>query len=394
MFDISKTRQKPLWRWVGMRMSLLAIGAVVAIAIGMWLHFMISDWATLHRMPLDVRLEFENLRAHPHLNEARLWELSAQYYNVEDILPGIANKDWFLLASLVVGAIPIIIVCGFMFSRPLSSQFSAVAKAARQVAQGDFITRLPPSGKAPQELQRLVSDFNSMTTQLERYEREVRESSAVIAHELRTPLNAAMGRVQGMIDEVFPHDINQLEMVKRQLGQLNKLVDDLHLLSLARAGQLALDKTEFPLHKLVFERLAWFSTSLKNASIAHVVEVPTHLNIQADRDRMGQVVNILIDNFLRYAVPGGELHISATASENKIVLVCADRGPGFEQKDLDRVFDRFWRAEHSRARHSGGSGLGLSIARAICLAHGGNITADNRSGGGAIICVEIPFAHD
>lgn len=317
MFDVSKTRQKPLWRWVGMRMSLLAIGAVVAIAIGMWLHFMISDWATLHRMPLDVRLEFENLRAHPHLNEARLWQLSAQYYNVEDILPGIANKDWFLLASLVVGAIPIIIVCGFMFSRPLSSQFSAVAKAARQVAQGDFITRLPPSEKSPEELQRLVSDFNSMTTQLERYEREVRESSAVIAHELRTPLNAAMGRVQGMIDNVFPHDINQLEMVKRQLGQLNKLVDDLHLLSLARAGQLALDKTEFPLQKLVFERLAWFSASLKNTGIKPVVDVPAHLNVQADRDRMGQVVNILIDNYLRYATQGRELHISAIVSEKK-----------------------------------------------------------------------------
>ncbi|WP_191488140.1 sensor histidine kinase [Pseudomonas sp. FEN] len=392
MFDVSKTRQKPLWRWVGMRMSLLAIGAVVAIALGMWLHFLISDWVTLHRMPLDVRLEFESLRAQPHLNEARLWELSAQYYNVEDILPGIANKDWLLLASLVVGAIPIIIVCGFMFSRPLSSQFSAVAKAARQVAQGDFITRLPPSGKTPQELQRLVSDFNSMTTQLERYEREVRESSAVIAHELRTPLNAAMGRVQGMIDDVFPHDITQLELVSRQLGQLNKLVDDLHLLSLARAGQLALDKTEFPLHKLVFERLAWFCASLKNAGVEPVVEVPTHLNIQADRDRMGQIINILIDNFLRYAAQGRELSISATEAEEHVIITFADRGPGFEKEDLKRVFDRFWRAERSRARYSGGSGLGLSIAHAICLEHVADISAQNRAGGGAIIRISIPSA--
>ncbi|WP_306280965.1 HAMP domain-containing sensor histidine kinase, partial [Pantoea sp. Ft+CA_17] len=90
----------------------------------------------------------------------------------------------------------------------------------------------------------------TMTTQLGRYELEVSESSAMIAHELRTPLNAAMGRIQGMIDEVFPRDLAQLEMVHRQLDQLNKLVSDLHLLSLASAGQLTLDKTEFSLEKL------------------------------------------------------------------------------------------------------------------------------------------------
>ncbi|NWB99645.1 two-component sensor histidine kinase [Pseudomonas gingeri] len=378
-----------------MRMSLLAIGAVVAIALVMWLHFLITDWSTLHRMPLDARLEFESLRAQPHLNEARLWQLSAQYYNVEDILPGIANKDWFLLASLAIGAIPIIIVCGFIFSRQLSSQFSAIAKAARQVArqvaQGDFITRLPPNEKAPQELQRLVNDFNSMTTQLGCYEREVRESSAVIAHELRTPLNAAIGRVQGMIDDVFPHDINQLEMVNRQLGQLNKLVDDLHILSLARAGQLVLDKAEFSLHKLVLERFAWFSASLKNAGIEPVVDIPMHLNIQADRNRMGQVVNILIDNVLRYAAQGRALSISATVEEGYVVIAFADRGPGFEKEDLERVFDRFWRAERSRARYSGGSGLGLSIAHAICFEHSAGISAQNRAGGGANIRVSIPF---
>ncbi|MBV6659750.1 HAMP domain-containing protein [Pseudomonas yamanorum] len=389
-----KSARTLLWRWVGIRMSLLAVAAVVVIALCMWLHFLISDWRTLHQVPLEQRQEMINLRNHPHLNEARLWQLFAQFYNIEDFLPGIANTDWLLLAGLVSGAIPLIIVCGFLFSRPLSSQFSAIAKVARRVAQGDFTTRLPVSGKGPQELQTLVTDFNSMTTQLERYEREVRESSAVIAHELRTPLNAAMGRVQGMIDEVFPLEPAQLEMVKRQLNQLNKLVNDLHLLSLARAGQLVLDKTRFPLHKLVFERLSWTSASLKNAGVTPKVEIPATLSISADRDRIGQVVNILIDNFLRYAAQGVELHISATASKETVTLMFADRGPGFDDQDLEAVFDRFWRAERSRARYSGGSGLGLSIARAICLEHGGNIVASNRTNGGAVIRVELPFTQD
>lgn len=195
-----------------------------------------------------------------------------------------------------------------------------------------------------------------------------------------------------MMDDVFPRDVNQLQMVKRQLDQLSKLVDDLHLLSLARAGQLVIRKTKFSLHNLVLERLAWFKTALDETGIAHHVRIPSNLHLLADKDRMGQVLSILIDNFIRYASQGGELDISARIVEQKLLLVFADRGPGIEVEDLHHVFERFWRAERSRARHSGGSGLGLSIARAICLAHGADINVSNREGGGALIEIAIPLA--
>lgn len=230
-----------------------------------------------------------------------------------------------------------------------------------------------------------------MTTRLERYERDVRESSAVIAHELRTPLNAAMGRVQGMLDEVFPSDAAQLGMVKRQLDQLRKLVDDLHLLSMARAGRLVLERSDFPLAALVSERLAWFQPQLDDACVCTHVSIADGFRIHADRDRLGQVLNILIDNLLRYAAGGGELSIMARQVEERVVIEIGDRGPGIEAQHLDSVFDRFWRAERSRARYSGGSGLGLSIARAICQAHGGAITASNRTQGGTLIRSEFPL---
>ncbi|QYY80507.1 sensor histidine kinase [Pseudomonas germanica] len=383
-------KRTPLWHWVGVRMSMLAIGALIAVSFSMWLHFTIEEWTTLTSIPIDARAEFQRLQSDPHLNEAKLWKLLTQYYPIENFLPGIANSDWLLLAGLVIAATPIIVLCGFLFSRPLSNQFSSIAQVARLVAQGDFKTRLPSKPNAPDEIQGLISDFNSMTTQLERYEQEVRESSAMIAHELRTPLNAAMGRVQGMIDEVFPSDINQLQMVKRQLEQLNKLVNDLHLLSLARAGQLILEKSEFNLHNLVSERLSWFSAQFKTAHVEPDVQIPVHLRLNADRDRMGQIVNIVIDNFLRYAAQGGSIEIVVNSTANKVVLSFADRGPGIDIADAEKVFERFWRAERSRARHSGGSGLGLSIAHAICNAHGGAITVSNRTGGGVLIQVEIP----
>jgi signal transduction histidine kinase len=390
MFEKSRGNDKPLWRWVGMRMSLLAIGAVVVIALCMWINFRLSDRNFLQHLPPAAREELLQLRAEPQLNETRLRQLVAEYYPVEFFQPDIANRDWLILACLVMAAIPIIIVCGMWFSRPLSSQFSAIAQGARRVAGGDFLTRLPPHKQAPDELQRLVSDFNSMTTQLERYELDVRESSAVIAHELRTPLNAAMGRVQGMLDEVFPSDAVQLSMVKRQLDQLRNLVDDLHLLSMARAGRLVLERSDFSLAALFAERLAWFQPQLDEAHIQTHASIAEGLHIHADRDRLGQVLNILFDNLLRYASGGGELNIVARKIHDRIVIEIGDRGPGIEAQHLDSVFDRFWRAERSRARYSGGSGLGLSIARAICQAHGGTITASNCPQGGTLVKAELP----
>ncbi|MEE4707091.1 ATP-binding protein [Pseudomonas alliivorans] len=390
MPDRLRSKARPLWHWVGMRMSMLAIGAVIVIAFCMWLHVTVTDWITLHAIPENVRMELQQLQAEPALNISRLRELFVQYYPTDYMLPGIANQEWWLLAGLVGVAIPVIIFLGFLFSRPLSSQFSLIAKGARQVARGDFKTRLPTIDHGPDELQSLVRDFNTMTTQLERYELEVSESSAMIAHELRTPLNAAMGRVQGMIDEVFPSDLAQLKMVSRQLNQLNTLVNDLHLLSLASAGQLVLNKTSFSLEKLVTERLDWFATQLQQAGIKVALDIPPALKLSADRDRIGQVVNILVDNVLRYSAQGGELHITARTIGGQVELAFADRGPGFGEDNLEQVFDRFWRAERSRARYSGGSGLGLSIARAICLEHAAVISAQNRPGGGSVIRLMIP----
>lgn len=305
-------------------------------------------------------------------------------------LPGIASRDWWVLAGLLLAAVPLILLAGFRLSRPLSSQFSAIAAAARRVASGDLETRLEVAETAPAELRRLALDFNSLTARLQQYERDVRDSSAILAHELRTPLNAASVRVQGILDEVFPADARQLQMVKRQLDLLNTLVGDLHTLSLAEAGQLALDQRPFALAALVEERLAWFAPQLQAEAIQLRLELDPRQRLYADRHRIGQLLNILLENFLRYGASGGELEIVQLALAEGLVLEFRDRGPGIAEADRERVFHRFWRADSSRARHLGGSGLGLSIARAICAAHQGRIVALGREGGGTVMRIELP----
>ncbi|HIB8541874.1 sensor histidine kinase [Stenotrophomonas maltophilia] len=378
-----------LWTWVGLRMSGLAVGAVSCVALGMWLHFQLKDERILSALPPQVQQEVRRLVADPHLDEARLWALFQANYAIENFLPGLRNPDWFTLLALLVTSVPFIFVFGFMMSRPLSRQFSSVAKAARQVAEGDFSARAAVSPHAPQELAGLADDFNEMSSRLEQYEREIRDSSAMLAHELRTPLNAAMGRIQGMVDDVFPHSNDQLLLVHRQLEQINRIVGDLHLLSMARAGALSLEEERFALADLVLERIQWVELELQAAGVACHLDLESGIEVQADRLRMGQVVTIVVDNLLRYASGGGVMDVSLRQEGTRVTLIVGDRGPGVDEADLPRVQDRFWRADRSRARHSGGSGLGLSIAGAICAAHGGVLTVRNRTGGGLEVVVSI-----
>jgi len=383
----------PLGLWMGLRMSALAIVAVLAAAIGMWAYFQLRDLAIQRDLPPAVRQEMLRLREHPRENQARLWALIEQHYAVENFLPGLSNPDWLMLGLLLACELPFVVFFGVLASRPLSRQFGTVARAARQVAGGDFGVRARLSGTPPLELADLAIDFNDMTAKLEQYERELRESSAMLAHELRTPLNAAMGRLQGMLDDVFPRDPSQLQMVHRQLEQINRLVGDLHLLSLARAGQLPLELESFALDELIVERLAWVEATLAQAGIQPRVEVPAGLVLQADRDRIGQLLSILIDNVARYASAGGAIDISASSLGDCIELVVADRGSGVSAADLPRLRDRFWRAEQSRNRNSGGTGLGLAIADAICQAHGGSLNFELGRDAGLHAIVRLVAAH-
>ncbi|CAB3938005.1 MULTISPECIES: ATP-binding protein [Pseudomonadota] len=383
-------RPGSLWWWFGLRMSALAVGTVLVIAVGMWAYFDITDALALRQAPEETRQEIKQLREDPRGNETRLWTLLERYYNIKRLSPGLTNPDWLMLAVMVIISIPIVILLGMWISRPLSRQFVLIAEAARRVSEGHFGNRVSAVVATPGELADLVRNFNDMTMRLQQYEREVRDSSAMLAHELRTPLNAAMGRIQGMMDEVFPMEQDQLGAVLRQLVQINRLVGDLHLVSLARAGQLPLELDSFPLDEVIVERLEWAAADLAQAGIRPVVSNATRIWLYADRDRIGQVLTILIDNVLRYAVRGKVLEIDAYSASSGTVITVADRGPGVAEAYLPNMQDRFWRAETSRARHSGGSGLGLAIAAAVCRAHGGELECGNRSQGGLIVSVHLP----
>ncbi|TPG64923.1 sensor histidine kinase [Ewingella americana] len=379
-----------LWRWICVRILSLAIGTVILIAFCMWLRYAVWYFYAVDSMSPQVRQEFAQLSQNPSENTARYHSIIDTYFGEKATDPSISSSDWLMLAILVLVAIPLIVILGLKAARPLSNQFSQIAMAAKAVARGEFSKRAGIEKQAPNELTQLAEDFNSMTAQLERYENELRDSNAAMAHELRSPLTAAIGRLQGMMDGVFPADSHQISIVMRQLYQLNRLIDDLHLLSLATAGKLTLDKTPFDLNDLLDERVAWMKPRTEDTDFTIVFTRQNTANCHADPYRMGQVISILMDNALRYAREGKVLEIAVVQQVKTVNITFSDHGPGVDNLFLTQIFERFSRAETSRARNSGGSGLGLSIARAICEAHGGTLEAANGPQNGMCFVVSLP----
>lgn len=378
-----------LWRWICIRILALAIGSVIVIAFCMWLRFAIENLWVLHHMSPALRAEFYVLRDNPELNLARFHQIVDAGWGARYSDPSIASADWMMVGILVVVVIPFIVFFGLKAARPLSSQFSELAQVAKAVARGDFSTRARSVKYAPSELVQFTDDFNAMMLQLSRYERELRASHVAMAHELRSPLTAAVGRLQGMLDEVFQPEPRQLQMVMKQLLHLNRLIDELHLLSLADAGQLNLDKTPVDLTELLRERAAWLSPQTTPIGFDIRLGQSSVCSYTGDPFRLGQVFTILMENALRYAAEGQRLEINLVKRHEGYDVIFEDFGPGVGSEFLPLMFERFTREEASRARHSGGSGLGLSIARAVCEAHGGSIRAEQKAQGGLIITLRL-----
>ncbi|WP_347113100.1 ATP-binding protein [Leclercia sp. S52] len=385
----SKSENSSLWNWICRKVISLAVGSIILIAFCMWLRFYIDSKWHEYRMPADVRAELARLVKDPEQNINRYHAIIDRWYGVDYWPPGMGITDWLILAVLVLIVMPVIFTLTLRTARPLSVQISALANAAKSVAQGSFGNNVTIPEHLPLELRSLSESFNGMSMQLERYEKELKKSHVAMAHELRSPLTAATGRLQGMLDGVFEPNETQLKMVMRQLNELNRLVEDLHLLKLADAGQLNLNIVPAGLSEIVREKMAWIAPSAGRAgmSIQHTQNLM--LSGMVDPYRIGQVFLILMDNALRYAAEGGVLEISYEATPDTVSVIFRDKGPAVPDELLDDIFTPFVREEVSRSRHSGGSGLGLSIARAICEAHGGRLEVEKHEKGGLVFRVSL-----
>jgi len=217
--------------------------------------------------------------------------------------------------------------------------------------------------------------------------------TADIAHELRTPLSLIIGQAEAVHDGVMPPTLENFEIIREGAGRLERLVDDLRILSLADAGELAMAPLPIDPGKLVREVVSMFRSLVKDKQITLDMQLDEDLPlISIDPGRMTQVLGNIVDNAIRFTPQGGRIILSAGRKDDQVELAVQDNGRGVSADELGRIFDRLYRADASRQNdHNGmGSGLGLAIARSIVEMHGGQIQSSLPDGGGLRISILLP----
>jgi len=300
---------------------------------------------------------------------------------------------WILGCGLAV-ALPILaIALAARAFRGIATPLAGVMAAADAVADGDLSARVPESG--PGDFRRLAHSFNRMTGELERAEQQRRNLTADVAHELRTPLHIIQGNLEGMADGVYEPNESHLEATLEETRLLARLVEDLQTLSLAEAGQLALNEEPVNVAELLADVGTSFSGQAEAAEVTLAVSTEgdaAGLTVWADYGRLDQVLGNLLANALRYTPPGGTINLQAANQAGTVIITVADTGEGIPAEELPYIFDRFWRGDRSRPHGGGSSGLGLAIAQQLVRAHHGRIDVTSETGLGTTFTVALPAA--
>jgi len=265
-----------------------------------------------------------------------------------------------------------------------------LTRATERIAHGDLSHRVRM--KARDEFGRLGESFNRMIDNLSRSEAVRKTMTADIAHELRTPVTIIQGNLEAILDGVYPADTESIAPIYEETLHLGRLIDDLRDLALAESGELYLSKEPTDVVALVNQVVDTVNSSLDRGPRVFVSAPEEILAVALDPMRIRQVLVNLLSNALRYTPGDMEIRVEVEVWEEMLVLRVLDRGPGIPEDELPHLFERFYRGDEARTRATGGSGLGLAIAKQWVEAHGGKITASNRSEGGACFTILLPFS--
>jgi len=300
-------------------------------------------------------------------------------------LVGSATVAPAIFLMLVVG---LALVAMLRVTRRFVSPLDAVMDAADRVAEGDYGVRVQESGPPP--MRALAHSFNAMTERLQNADRLRRNLMADVAHELRTPLTVLQGRLEGLIDGVYSRDDRQLSQLLDDTRVLSRLVDDLRTLALSEAGALQLQKELTDVAALVQEVVGSMQAEAagKSVSLTAISSADSAL-LDLDPVRIREVLTNLLSNAIRHTPGGGAVTVSVSDAPAGTTVAVSDTGEGMPANEAARIFDRFYKGSTSR-----GSGLGLTIAKGLVTAHGGEINASSQLDRGTTVVFTLPRSPD
>ena len=311
-------------------------------------------------------------------------------------LVGASKATFSLLKSvwwqlLLAGAISAAIALALarVLARGMTQPIRDMAAAAQRLARGDYGTDVPVQSR--DELGRLAETFNRMAGELESLERLRRDLVANVSHELKTPISALRAHLENLLDGVEEPDRDTLQLMLGQAERLTRLIEELLDLSRLESGAVTLQLEPVRLEPLVAQVGREVQVA-RTRSISFRNRVPVDLPpLQADRERLYQVLFNLLDNAFRFTPAGGSITVDAACRDDECEVSVEDTGPGIPDEHLPFVFERFYRVDRARARGDGGTGIGLTIAKSVVEAHGGRIWAERVEEGGCRFTFVLPL---
>ncbi|ARU59944.1 two-component sensor histidine kinase [Tumebacillus avium] len=321
---------------------------------------------------------------------AELYYHDADVDRMSKLRLGVMASTRFLLLFGTVVFVLISLIVAFFLSKRLTKPLRALLPTIDRLGNGEFGIQAPVLSR--DEHGKVAVAFNKMSTQLQQDEEVRRNLVADVAHELRTPLTIIRGKLDLFQQHGEPIEPQELLPLQDDLIRLTRLVEDLHQLSLAEAKQLPLDKKPTELAALlrrIVERVA-FDAESKEIGLTFVSHADNKL-IQADPNRITQVFLNLLINAIRYTPAGGQVYVTLDEEGDTLRTTITDTGIGIAPEHLPFLFNRFYRTDTARDRHTGGMGLGLAIVKEFVLAHGGTISVESEPGQGTTFTVNLPL---
>jgi len=295
-----------------------------------------------------------------------------------------------LLYSISAAAIILAIILGSILAPRITRPIRELTAATKAAAAGDLSHKVKV--RSDDELGELAESFNTMNSELDRLITARKQMTADIAHELRTPISIILGNTDGIRDGVIPMSRETFDIIAEETERLNILVEDLHTLSRAEAGELPMNFISISIQDLIdaLHLSQYQAMQSKQLNISTEIDPDLPL-IKADPDRMIQVLRNLLNNAYHYTPENGRITFTARQKDTDTVrLSINDTGPGVSEDEIERIFNRFYRTDTSRQRDGEGSGLGLAIARSIVDRHSGKIWAENCPEGGLSVIIDLP----
>lgn len=343
-----------------------------------------AETVSVDHLPDNAKRAWNDLNAGLVPDPDALEALAVVFPSLEEVseVAPIAAILGFGTASILLSSL-----IGVFFAFRIAAPLSRFTAAAEKIRGGDFLVEVEPS--ATREVEALASTINSMASELSSLENRLKFNTRAVAHELRTPLTVLQGNLQGMSDGVIELSPDRIKALYAQTQGMSRLVDQLNTLSLVGTPNFIAAPTLTDLASHVSDTVDLFKVSLGEGLVCRTFLEPAPASI--DPVRFRQALLALLENARRYAGNHGPIDVRTGVDEAGMSFICVeDRGPGMPSDVLESSFDMFWRSERPNPRGADGTGLGLTVVKAIAEAHGAEFSVKNRPGGGACAMISFP----